>query len=351
MSMLWDQWATRIMDGSDRSVAASAIRLAASICEPAYATVMRGRNALYDSHGIASHPLGRPTISVGNITMGGTGKTPVVAWLARQLISEGKKPAILMRGYRSDSSAQSDEKRLLQSILPGVCVIADPNRIRGGARAMAEAPNTDVFLLDDGMQHRRVRRDFELVLINARQPFGFGHVFPRGMLREPLGGLRRASAFLITHSSEVSAQSVAEIETTLRTHSAVPIFHADHVVESLAGPEGSVQNSILAERPFFAFCGIGSPDSFFQWLRQSPNRCVGATALDDHHRYDPDDLQKLQRAATSAGAQVLVTTEKDWAKLADLAGKCDLPIYRTGLQLAFRPQEDEALMQLIRAAI
>jgi tetraacyldisaccharide 4'-kinase len=327
------------MDGSDQSPSAAMLRAAASCAEPVYSTVMRMRNALYDSGVLASSPLGRPTISVGNITTGGTGKTPVVQWLFKCLSASGEHPAILMRGYKTTSDGVSDEQSLFQAA--DILAIADPDRRRGAAAALARYPQTTLFILDDGMQHRRARRDFELVLVHAAEPFGFGRVFPRGLLREPLGGLLRAHAVLVTHADEVDPAAIAAITSTIRSHNkTAPIFQCDHVI-----------NGDFAGKKYFAFCGIGSPASFFRRLSTLGGTSVGTREFDDHHEYTKADLDQINEAAKSAHADLLITTGKDWVKLERFADQFALPIVRAELSLRFRPGDEDMLLTAIRGRL
>ncbi len=324
------------MDGSNQSPSAATLRAAASCAEPVYSTIMRLRNALYDSGVLASRPLGRPTISVGNITTGGTGKTPVVQWLSKRLSASGEHPVILMRGYKTTSDGVSDEQSLFQAA--DIPVIADPDRRRGAATALAKYPQTTLFILDDGMQHRRVRRDFELVIVHAAEPFGFGRVFPRGLLREPLGGLRRADAVLLTHADEVNPAAIAAIISTIRSHNkAAPIFQCDHVIDG-----------DFASKKYFAFCGIGSPASFFRRLGTLGGTSVGTREFGDHHEYSKADLDQINEAAKLARADLLITTAKDWVKLERFTDKLALPIVRPELSLRFRAGDDELLLSAIR---
>jgi tetraacyldisaccharide 4'-kinase len=323
----------RVMDGTDRSAIASVLRGAAALVEPLYATSMRVRNRL-----IRGHPLGRPTISVGNITTGGTGKTPVVRWLAASLAAAGRKPAILLRGYKSIDGVSDEQVLLAVGLGPSIPLFANPDRRRGAAQAIALHPQIDLFILDDGMQHRSAARDFELVLIHAREPFGLGRVFPRGFLREPLSGLARADAFLVTHAGEVDAANLDKIEKTLhRYNPTAPIFRADHVIKGLEAIQG---------KPFYAFCGIGSPESFFSQLAGRGN-CVGRRALADHHHYTSGDLADLNQAAQSAGAAALVTTEKDWAKLSRLPPTAGVPIVCAELCIQFYADHEARLLAQI----
>src|SRR4051812_36636358 len=190
-----EQRALRAIRG-ERGVGCALVRGALGAMEPLYRAAVASRNRFYDFAGQTRLP--RPVISVGNITTGGTGKTPMVAWLATQLLEQGMHPAILLRGY--SRGGISDEQQMLQRQLPGVPVQANADRVEGARMVLGEHPEVDVFLLDDGFQHRRVARDFDLVLINAREPFGLGRVLPRGLLRESLDGLKRAHGFVITRA-------------------------------------------------------------------------------------------------------------------------------------------------------
>jgi tetraacyldisaccharide 4'-kinase len=341
----------QIMSGEDAAAGAKALRAAAAVVEPFYAAVTQVRNRFYDRSIFAAHRLGRPTISVGNLTTGGTGKTPIVLWMTRRLVAEGHKPAILMRGYKSTAHGGSDERALLAT--PQIPVIVDPDRRRGAATALREHPQTTVFVLDDAMQHRRAARDLELVLLHAGNPFGFGHVFPRGLLREPISGLRRADAVLITHSSESNPVGLAETISTIRAKNPkAQVFQCDHEIQSLRSGSGeSIPIQRLAGKRYFAFCGIGAPESFFRELGEHAGICCGVREFDDHHDYTEADLSAIGEAARQAGAEMVITTEKDWVKLERFAGGMPVPLLRAELTIRFWPDHEERLWQLIRSRI
>jgi tetraacyldisaccharide 4'-kinase len=328
------------LNGQPLSGAATAV---AACVEPFYAGVMRIRNALYDRGLFAVKSLGRPAISVGNITAGGTGKTPVSIWVASH------QPAILLRGYKPTADGVSDEAEVLRAALAGRApVIVDGDRVRGAATAIRDHPGTTVFVLDDGMQHRRAARNFDLVLINAGNPFGFDHILPRGLLREPLEGLGRASAILVTHASEVEPGELARIEAVVRGHNpAAGIFHADHQIGSFWDAEGRAVDP--AGKKFFAFCGVGSPGSFFSGLVQRLGEPVGRKAFPDHHSFDAADLADLQTAAQRAGAEYLITTQKDWAKISHHRGA--VPILRAELAIKFHGDHETQLFNSILQAL
>jgi tetraacyldisaccharide 4'-kinase len=305
---------------------------------------------MYDRRMLAAARLGRPTVSVGNMTTGGTGKTPVVRWLAERLREKGLRPAVLLRGYRVGESVESDEREMLaQALGEGVIVEAGASRRESAGRVLEGHPEVGTFLLDDGFQHRKVARDFDLVLVNAADPFGYGHVLPRGLLREPLTGLKRAHAVVLTRSDRVSAGRLAEIEGEVRRYNAgVPIYRAAHAHVGLRSEEGVQGLEMLDGRPFFAFAGIGNPESFGAQLRRDPPAAfVGHEWFPDHHDYSLRDLAHVGKRAKQTGAAVVVTTEKDWVKVARVAGGQEavgLPVWRMELEVQFIGDDGERLL-------
>jgi tetraacyldisaccharide 4'-kinase len=324
------------MGGTSHTPSAGMLRAAAAVAEPFYSGIMRARNRLYDRGIFGARALGRPAVSVGNITTGGTGKTPVVQWICRQLMAEGKKPAILMRGYRKNSGNISDEEAIFHG--EQIPVVADADRSRGAAIALERFPGTDLFILDDALQHRSAARDFELTIIHAAEPFGYRRVFPRGLLREPMAGLRRADAFVITHADE--ADPAAVIRTLARFNPSAPVFKCNHVIEAE-----------LTSKRFFAFCGIGSPASFFWRLGTLGGTSAGEMAFDDHHDYTTADIEQINAEAQLASADLLVTTAKDWVKLEKFADQFAMPVMRAELTVQFHPGDGERLMKMIHQGI
>lgn len=339
-------------------------RAVMSATEPCYASVMLLRNKLYDSGLLKASRLERPVISIGNITAGGTGKTPVVRWIAERLREEGRQVGILTRGYKAGPNLVADEVQMLErSLNEGsarpVYLRAQPDRLAAGQSLLKEHSNIGVLLLDDGFQHRRLARDFDLVLVSAANPFGYGHVLPRGLLREPRRGLRRSTALVLTHADQVSAGDLSRIESQLRSYApGVPIYRAVHVQAGLRSPRCASAGppdqplDLLSRRPFFAFCGIGSPEVFDSQLRRFGKQYVGHRWLDDHHRYTAADLITLRAQARQAGAQLLVTTEKDWVKVASLPESHALPeIMRIDLHVRFLDGSDTRLLAQLRSLL
>ena len=357
-----DQTVRRVMSGEARGVGATLLRGAMRLLESIYAAVMSSRNASYRRGVLRMHRCARPVVSVGNITTGGTGKTPVVRWLAEHLRQRGLQPAILMRGYRREpDAATSDEQQLLLDQLnpPGatgapIVVHADPDRVGGAEHVLRDNADVDVFILDDGFQHRRLHRDFDLVLIDATNPFGFDHVLPRGLLREPLHGLSRASAVLITRADQALPGTLEEIGRTVRRYAtSIPIYQSTHAQTSVVTDGTSTPIDSLRGKRIFAFCGVGNPEAFLAQLRAAGAELVATRSFGDHHAYEERDVEDLVSQAMRSGAGALVTTEKDWVKLARLkASRTDsVPIWRVRLELRFVADDEQKLFDDITRAI
>ncbi len=351
MSPPWANIAQASMSGKDRrmrAVLARGLLRAASI---PYASATRIRNAVYDS-GLGVKHAAVPVISVGNITTGGTGKTPVVRWLVERLRHEGWQPAILLRGYKRSALGISDEQAMLADLLPGIPVHAQANRAAAARKLLLDHPHINLLVLDDGFQHRRLARDFDLVLIDAREPFGYAHVLPRGLLREPLSGLARASAFVITHSNEIPQDKRARIEQTLREYNApAPIYHARHVLTGLTNASRRMTFADLANTRFFAVAGIGRPDGLDKCLSRCGDAYRGHRWFEDHHDYRNEDLAAVWQDARTAGADLIVVTQKDWAKIRCLPGAGQIPIWQMELQIEFEESGEAGLTEFVCTTI
>ena len=334
-----------IVSGSRRGVAAAVARFSLSILEPFYATAMRWRNWMFDHGWRAAHRVDRTVISIGNLTTGGTGKTPIVTWLVNELRRRGHTPAVLMRGYKSVDGV-SDEAELLKRAVAPSRVYAQPDRVEAARRAIQIDPAISCFVLDDGFQHRRLARQADIVLIDATQPFGFDHILPRGLLREPIGGLKRADAIIITRCDRVNTATIEAIEQRVRSITGkVPILRCELKIDHLLDEQN--QRHEFPPRSF-AFAGIGNAQNFFDQLGVS---VVGFHAFPDHHAYELADLFAIGGMASESGATQFVTTEKDWVKIEPLlarVGPKRLPVFRAVLGVAFVGGGD-SLLQLIEA--
>jgi tetraacyldisaccharide 4'-kinase len=276
-----------------------------------YGAIAHLRARLYRTGLLRQQHLNGVVISVGNLTTGGTGKTPMVLRIAEHLLAEGKSPGILTRGYRGESGpsgATSDEVRLLQARLgPRVQFGVGADRLAHG-RALA-AKGVDWFVLDDGFQHLQLARDVDILLIDATNPFGGNHVLPAGHLREPRSALARADIIVITRSDHAPV-----IEAVVRRDSDAPIFYAAPHLESIRvfrGEYPGEERSDAHAHKFFAFSGIGNPAVFPVDLREWGLDPVGYKIFPDHHKYSAGDVQQIAAEAAAAGADALMCTEKD----------------------------------------
>ena len=315
-----------------------------------YSIVGRSRGWFYKHNIFRSRKLPGTVISVGNLTVGGTGKTPMVFWIAERLASEGKRTAILTRGYRGtkpgstedgkQGEPQSDEVALLRERLTGrVKIGVGADRFKNGE--VLARHGTEWFVLDDGFQHLRLKRDADIVLIDATDPFGGGATLPVGRLREPISALRRASVVVITRAVEGSAPAV---ETIIRRHTNCPIFFTSTKLESvlrvpqLAEPLPTQEWSRVS---FMAFCGIGNPSAFFQDLQGWGFQLAGERRFHDHHVYTQPEASELEDAAKSNGADALLCTEKDVWNLRHVQFHA-LPVYCCRISLELPGEEFRA---------
>lgn len=316
-----------------------------------YGAVTRTRLALYKRGTFRTTKLDRPVISVGNITAGGTGKTPLVEWVAKTLAGVGKKACILTRGYGRENPQQQvvvsdgttilatpaesgDEPYLLATNLLGAAaVISNADRVAAGRYAV-ENFNTDCFVLDDGFQHLRLARDLNIVTIDATNPWGGGQLLPHGRLREPLSGLIRADCVVLTRCDQ--ADNLDDTREKISALIRGPLF------------ESSMRavNAPLTTAPVAAFCAVGNPKSFFQQLRKHGYELILEKAFADHHSYTQKDVDDLIKEAKRAGAKGLVTTAKDAVKLRSLSFSLPWHVFEIEIEI----RDEAALAQLVTKA-
>lgn len=285
------------------------------------------RGKLYDRGWLARERLDVPVVSVGNLTAGGTGKTPMVAWLVRELRRRGRRPGVLSRGYGAapdDAERANDEARMLARLLPDVPRVQDPDRARGGRRLVRER-GVDVCVLDDGFQHRRLARDLDLVLVDATRPWGLPApadggapvraLLPRGLLRERPGALARADAIVLTRADLVDERTREGLSRELyELAPGRPILLAVHRAARLRGPGGeSRPPGELAGRPVDLVSAIGNPEAFERTVAGLGARVDTHRSFPDHHDYVEADLRDLGR-----NGRWVVTTAKDAVKLEPL---------------------------------
>lgn len=316
------------------------------------------RNLLYERGVFKSTPLGVPTFSIGNISVGGTGKTPLVAYVASLLAKKGEKVCILTRGYGrknarervvvsdgenivADARKTGDEPLELARKLPGkAIVVADGDRVSAGLWAKEEFGVT-AFVLDDAFQHRRVERDLDIVCIDATNPFGNGKSLEPGLLREPPRNLARAGAIVITRAD--LAENLPDLRSRISELAAgIPVFTSCNRTFRLVelDTSGTIDAGDIKSKKSLAFCALGNPGNFFDQLRQEGFDLVYTEAFRDHHFYGTGDISDLEKQARENGAEVFLTTAKDAVKLAGL--KFELPCYVVESALVF---DDESAFQ------
>ncbi len=336
-----------------------------------YSAVTRARLALYRRGALRVHKISQPVISVGNITTGGTGKTPLVEWVARTAAREGRNPCVLTRGYGredarrrvlvsdgervlADAREGGDEPRLLAEALRGIAaVVSDADRV-SAARWAAENLKSDLFILDDGFQHLRLARDLDLVAVDATNPWGGGRLLPTGRLREPLKGLRRADLLILTRAEQAadvdSLRKQAErlsggrpvILSRTRTRAVRPLGEATARGNALEAASHTALSRAVA-----AFCAIGNPEAFFAHLRADGFVLNHTKAFPDHYVYKQADVDALAAEAKGRGAGALVTTAKDAVKLHSLS--FELPCYVLDIELTF--DDEDKLTGMLREAM
>ncbi|AMV39836.1 tetraacyldisaccharide 4'-kinase [Planctomyces sp. SH-PL62] len=333
----------RLVRGEIKGPTASAARMGLGLAAAAYGLGVAARNAAFDRGLKAVHRARVPVVSVGNLTLGGTGKTPMVEWLARWYRARDVRVCLISRGYgRAD--AVNDEALVLEENLPDVPHLQDPDRVRLAEIAVDEL-ETELIVLDDGFQHRRLARDLDLVLLDALDPFGLGRLFPRGLLREPATSLKRADAVIVTRADLAPADRLAAIRSEVRRRNAtIPILEARHAPRDLVDGDGSASSlDGLDGREVAAFCGLGNPEGFRRSLESLGCRIADLRVFPDHHPYSAEDVADLVRWAGASGANLVLTTQKDLVKLR-LSNLGDAPLraLRIGLELLddARPLED-----------
>lgn len=307
-----------IISGKRRGLAGSVLRAALKLLSVPYAAVTRVRNFAFQCGLKKVHQVSVPVIAIGNLTTGGTGKTPVVAAVVQMLQQAGRTPGIVSRGYHADASGENDEKRVLAVLCPNVPHQQNPDRV-AAANVLIEQHGVDCIVLDDAFQHRRIARDLNIVLIDATNPFGFGHQLPRGLLRESLTGLKRADLALITRSDSVSVDERNSIKSEVIRHNAAL---SDRIASVCFQPtellgHGNRQQSLesISGQPVAVMTAIGNPTAFVETCERLSAEIVTTRFFPDHHHFTDDELQQVQDEAKQNGATRVLTTMKDLVKI------------------------------------
>ncbi|MBR5626257.1 MAG: tetraacyldisaccharide 4'-kinase [Thermoguttaceae bacterium] len=350
-----EQWYRDLVSGRQKGFIANLLRKILSVFALLYQAVTSVRNWLYDHNWLKSRSVGCPSVSVGNITMGGTGKTPFVAWIARFYLTRKVRPGLISRGYKAEKQQksdilyhnsaensspetfqqQNDEAMELGRLLPTVPHFLGHSRYHVAAALRKKHPDVSLLILDDAFQHRAFSRTLDLVLIDALNPFGFNRTFPAGLLRESSTGLKRAKMILLSHANLVSPERRNEIRHEVEKlapdtlwgeicHQPVRLvqWHGSPAYDrntsplyetSLSLPQWREQQK--PEDSFLAFCGLGNPDGFYQTLKEESLPVTSCYSFPDHHHYSASDLERLFRMAEQSKATVFLTTMKDLVKI------------------------------------
>jgi tetraacyldisaccharide 4'-kinase len=306
-----------------------------------YERIIRARNARYD-RGVGVKRVDVPVISVGNITMGGTGKTPMVAWIAERLISHGRRPAIAMRGYGATADQAGDEQLEYAERLPNVPLIVNPDRVQAIRAALAARPDFDCVILDDGFQHRRLHHDLNIVLVDATRDLEADRLLPAGHLREPLDSLRRADAVVVTRAARVNSSLASMIE---RHHGKPPLAWARHQwqslmvflsdglsvpglpnideAESTCEASGLTLHHASADwlrgKRVLTMLGVGNPDAVIAQIESHGATVVANVPARDHESYTPAKLRVAH--GLCGGVDAMMVTLKDWVKIRTLLAR------------------------------
>jgi tetraacyldisaccharide 4'-kinase len=311
------QWYWGLVSGRRRGPDATGLRLILWVLSLGYGLAVRLRNLLYHLGWLSVERVPVPVVSVGNLTAGGTGKTPMVEYVAGFYRRLEYRVAILSRGYGA-TGGSNDEARVLYDNLPDVPHLQGADRV-ALARTALEELESEILILDDGFQHRRLARDLDLVLIDATAPWGYGYLLPRGLLREPPGSLRRAHLVLLTRCDLVAPDQLEQLRRRVaRLAPGLPVVETCHQPVELVNAEGTTAPvELLGQRPVAAFCGLGNPEAFRRTLEQAGATLCAFRTFPDHHAYCREDVEELVRwtAGLPVAGPVVATTQKDLVKL------------------------------------
>ena len=309
------QWLLEIIGGKRTGLLAAVIRFFLWCLTPLYRFAVSRRNSKFDSGSSDIKSVGAKVISVGNITTGGTGKTPMVIWICNFLQQQQTSVAIVSRGYGSKNGLPNDEALELESRLPNVPHVQNPDRVAAARQSVSEH-SAEAIVLDDGFQHRKLARDLDIVLVDASNPFGYGFLIPRGLLREPVSSLSRADAVVVTRCDSVNEQQLASTRKRIESETSAPIAFAKTQATSLIQTDGTelpIEN--VASGTWFVFSAIGNPESFESSLSELGFEVAGAMRFRDHHHFSADDLQEIVSKAQQSGADRIICTHKDLVKV------------------------------------
>lgn len=356
--MNYEQSYRELISGQKGGIGAAFCRLFLSGISVGYSVIVRLRNSLYSKGFFKSHSVSAVVISIGNVTVGGTGKTPLVVWLYKYLQKKQINCAILTRGYKTQTKGRAtnydrratatDEPGILAENCPQAKVIVNPDRLAGATEAIYKF-GPEVLIMDDGFQHRRLARDLDIVTIDSTQPFGCDKIFPAGLLREPTASLKRADAVVITRCDQISKHELDELEKKLRAIKPEMLIgrsiHAPVSVQTMDKRQIDIDQ--LKDKKVFAFCGIGNPNAFLNTIKALGAELVGSKIYNDHYHYTNGFLADIYEQAEHLGADLVLTTQKDWTKIISnfssqiSDNKSSLSFAYIGIEIKFLVGEDK----------
>ena len=344
-----------IIDGRKKGIPAALVRLLLSSLTPCYRIAVGYRNQRFDraiskNDTSVVRKASIPVISVGNLTTGGTGKTPLVIWIARKLRQDQRRVVLVSRGYHAhgNSSQRNDEAIEMEDRLPDVPQLQDPDRFRMSQIAVEEL-ESQIIVLDDGFQHRQLHRELDIVLIDATNPFGYDRLLPRGLLREPAANLARADFIILTRVNLIEAdQSQLILSRIAKLAPGIPIATTRTAFTHFLQSDGTQFDlDVIGSHPVFVFCGIGNPENFSISLAKINLQVCGRASFPDHHQYSREELEDVADQAVKAGATAMVCTHKDLVKIgSNRIGS--LPVYAILIDVEFVSGEEsftEAISQ------
>lgn len=338
-----------IVSGRRQGLLVAAVRSCCAAAEPVYSYFVARKNRQFDSGMRQPARVAAPVISVGNLTVGGTGKTPLVIWLANWFREQGREVVLISRGY-GKSHGPNDEALEIAATLPGIVQLQNPDRVAAAHEALAQHPanNPPVLILDDAFQHRRIARDLDIVLIDALEPFGFGRLLPRGLLREPVAGLARAHVVALSRADAVSPARRAELkEAVARLAPQATWLELAHSPVALRDHAGNSEPLTTWQgRSLAAFAGIGNPAGFEHTLHSCGLSVTAFRPLADHQAYTPQVVSTMETWLRSLPAVAgVVCTHKDLVKLpqANLGG---IPLRALQIALQIERGKEEFMERL-----
>ena len=323
-------WLLKHIKEPPTGLTSQSVRFVLYVLSTVYLLVVRSRNRAYDKQWLKTHSVDANVISVGNLTTGGTGKTPFVIWLANHL-KDSVPLAVVSRGYGAVGSELNDEGMELAWQVPGIIQKQSRDRVQAAEEAISELQpfqSKPTIILDDGFQHRRLSRDLEILVVDATNPWGYGHLLPRGLLREEVTEVRRANVVLLTRSDQIAVEQKNSIRNLIQKNNP-KVTWAESVLKCqswLNSKKQMFEIDHLQTKKALAFCGIGNPDAFQQTLQSCRVALCEFRAFEDHHSYSSHDVSKINSQAQQLDCDAIVCTMKDLVKVSKF-GSSDIPIF------------------------